>query len=73
MEEHFVARRYLSACIKSDYTTIGKTDLESGELIIEKHCILLWPEEEKSLKRFKRSHSLKRRAIDKVVKTANNV
>lgn len=108
IEEHFSIRKYLSARIKSDYTTISKTFSEREEHTIEKHFILLRLEKAKELitygelsmveiakklgyssvqhlssqfknvtgispNVFKASHSLKRRAIDKVGKTANNV
>lgn len=108
IEEHFSVRKYLSAHIKSDYTTISKTFSENEQHTIEKHFILLRLEKAKELitygelnmveiakklgyssvqhlssqfksvfgispNTFKTNHSLKRRAIDKVGKTANNV
>lgn len=49
IEEHFSVRKYLSAHIKSDYTTISKTFSESEEHTIEKHFILLRLEKAKEL------------------------
>ncbi|HUC81680.1 MAG TPA: helix-turn-helix domain-containing protein [Flavisolibacter sp.] len=49
IEEHFSIRKYLSARIKSDYTSISKTFSESEEHTIEKHFILLRLEKAKEL------------------------
>lgn len=49
IEEHFSVRKYLSARIKNDYTTISKTFSESEECTIEKHFILLRLEKAKEL------------------------
>lgn len=49
IEEHFSLRKYLSARIKTDYTTISKTFSESEEHTIEKHFILLRLEKAKEL------------------------
>jgi AraC family transcriptional regulator len=49
IEEHFSVRKYLSAHIKNDYTTISKTFSESEGHTIEKHFILLRLEKAKEL------------------------
>ena len=49
IEEHFSVRKYLSAHIKNDYTTISKTFSESEQHTIEKHFILLRLEKAKEL------------------------
>ena len=49
IEEHFSVRKYLSAHIKSDYTTISKTFSENEGHTIEKHFILLRLEKTKEL------------------------
>lgn len=49
VEAHFSLRKYLSAHIKTDYTTISKTFSKSEGRTIEKHFILLRLEKVKEL------------------------